>query len=38
VAALERVRHRYRERYRGFNVRHFYEIARREHQVTLSSS
>jgi transposase len=37
-AALERVLHLYRERYRGFNVRHFYEIARREHQVTLSYS
>jgi len=38
VAALEQVLHLYRERYRGFNVRHFYEIARREHQVTLSYS
>ena len=28
----------YRERYRGFNVRHFCEIARREHQVTRSYS
>ena len=38
VAELERVLHLYRERYRGFNVRHFCEIARREHQVTLSYS
>jgi transposase len=38
VAALEHILHLYRERYRGFNVRHFYEIARREHQVTLSYS
>jgi transposase len=28
----------YRERYRGFNVRHFHEIARREHGVTVSYS
>jgi hypothetical protein len=28
----------YRERYRGFNVRHFYEIAQRAHQVRLSYS
>ena len=28
----------YRERYTGFNVRHFHEIARREHGVTLSYS
>jgi len=34
----ERVLRLYRERYRGFNVRHFYEIARREHQVRLSYS
>jgi hypothetical protein len=27
----ERVLRLYRERYRGFNVRHFYEIAQREH-------
>jgi hypothetical protein len=31
-----RTMRRCRERYRGFNVRHFCEIARREHQVTLS--
>ena len=28
----------YRERYRGFNVRHFHQIARREHGVTVSYS
>lgn len=28
----------YRERYRGFNVRHFHEIATREHGVTVSYS
>jgi hypothetical protein len=38
VAELERVLHLYRERYQGFNVRHFCEMARREHQVTLSYS
>ena len=38
VAELERVLHLYREQYTGFNVRHFHEIARREHQVTLSYS
>ena len=35
VARVLRV---YRERYTGFNVRHFHEIARREHGVTLSYS
>ena len=35
---VEQVLRLYRERYRGFNVRHFYEIAQREHQVTLSYS
>jgi transposase len=35
VARLLRL---YRERYTGFNVRHFYEIARREHRVTVSYS
>ncbi len=35
---VERVLRLYRERYQGFNVRHFVEIARREHQVTLSYS
>jgi transposase len=38
AAEVERVLRLYRERYRGFNVRHFYEIARREHQVRLSYS
>jgi transposase len=28
----------YRERYRGFNVRHFHQIARRDHGVTVSYS
>lgn len=28
----------YRERFRGFNVRHFHELARRDHGVTLSYS
>ena len=28
----------YRERYPGFNVRHFHQIARRDHGVTLSCS
>jgi transposase len=36
VAAVEQVLRLYRERYRGFNGRHFHEIARREHGVTLS--
>jgi len=38
VAAVEHVLRLYRERYRGFNGRHFHEIARREHGVTLSYS
>lgn len=38
VAELERVLRLYRERYVGFNGRHFYEIVRREHGVTLSYS
>jgi transposase len=38
MAEVERVVRLYRERYRGFNVRHFHEIARREHGVTLSYS
>lgn len=36
VAEVERILRLYRERYRGFNGRHFYQIARREHGVTLS--
>jgi transposase len=35
---VERVLRLYRERYRGFNVRHFHEIARRDHAVRLSYS
>jgi len=40
VAALEveRLLRLYRERYRGFNVRHFHQIACREHGVTVSYS
>lgn len=38
VAELERVLRLYRERYVGFNARHFHELARREHGVTLSYS
>jgi transposase len=36
VAEVERILALYRERYRGFNVRHFCSIARREHGVRLS--
>src|SRR5580765_1160772 len=35
---LARLLRLYRERYRGFNVRHFHQIARREHGVTVSYS
>jgi transposase len=35
---VERLLRLYRERYRGFNVRHFHEIARREHGVSVSYS
>src|SRR5437867_2108913 len=35
---VEQVLRLYRERYTGFNVRHFHEIARREHGVKLSYS
>jgi len=38
AAEVERVLRLYRERYAGFNVRHFHEIARREHHVTQSYS
>jgi transposase len=38
MAELERVLRLYRERYAGFNGRHFHEIMRREHGVTLSYS
>jgi hypothetical protein len=33
---VQRILHLYRDRYRGFNVRHFYHVARRDHGVTLS--
>src|SRR5690242_20094544 len=36
VAEVERILRLYRERYRGFNTRHFYQVARREQAVTLS--
>ena len=35
VAEVERILRVYRERYQGFNGRHFYQIARREHGVRL---
>lgn len=35
---VERLLRLYRERYRGFNVRHFHQIVRREHGVTVSYS
>jgi transposase len=35
---VEQVLRLYRERYAGFNVRHFHQIARREHKVTVSYS
>ena len=38
VAEVTRVVQLYRETYRGFNARHFHQIARREHGVTLSYS
>ncbi|TMD02695.1 MAG: helix-turn-helix domain-containing protein, partial [Chloroflexi bacterium] len=38
LEAVERVLSLYRERYLGFNVRHFHEIAQREHGVGLSYS
>lgn len=38
TAELERVLTLYRERYGGFNARHFHEIARREHGIRLSYS
>ena len=38
IAALEQLLRLYRERYAGFNGRHFHEIVRREHGVTLSYS
>lgn len=38
MTELERVLRLYRERYAGFNGRHFHEIVRREHGITLSYS
>ena len=35
---VERVLRLYRERYQGWNVRHFHRFARRQHDVTLSYS
>lgn len=35
---VARVLRLYRERYQGFNVRHFHQLARREHGVTVSYS
>lgn len=36
VAEVERILRLYRAQYQGFNGRHFYQIARRQHGVTLS--
>ena len=36
VAELQRVLRLYRERYPGFNVRHFHQLAQRDHGVTFS--
>lgn len=38
MAELERVLQLYRDRYAGFNGRHFHEIVQREHHITLSYS
>ena len=35
---VQRILRLYRDTYRGFNVRHFHQLARREHGVTLSYS
>jgi transposase len=35
---VKRILTLYRDRYRGFNVRHFHHVARRDHAVTLSYS
>ena len=35
-AEVQRILHLYRESYEGFNVRHFHQLARRDHGVTLS--
>jgi transposase len=36
LVELQRVLRLYRERYQGFNVRHFHQLARRDHGVTFS--
>jgi transposase len=38
LAEVERLLRLYREQYRGFNVRHFHQLAQRDHGVTLSYS
>jgi len=38
AAEVARLLRLYRERYRGFDVRHFHQIARREHDVAVSYS
>jgi hypothetical protein len=38
VAEVTRIVALYRDQYRGFNARHFHQIARRDHGVTLSYS
>jgi transposase len=35
-AEVQRILRLYREHYQGFNVRHFHQLARRDHAVTLS--
>jgi transposase len=35
---VQRILHLYRERFAGWNIRHFYRFARRDHAVTLSYS
>jgi transposase len=38
VAQMERILGLYRDTYRGYNARHFYQTVKREHAVTLSYS
>jgi transposase InsO family protein len=38
LTAVQAILRLYRERYRGFNVRHFHQLAQREHGLTLSYS
>lgn len=38
VAEVQRILRLYRERYAGFNIRHFHHLVRRDHAVTLSYS